>query len=164
MRILVCPLDAVARVMAQHAPQAVVTLLAPPAEPPVLDLPPDRRLTLTFHDVSGPGHGLTPPGADDVARLLAFLSDAKDCDPVLIHCWMGVSRSTAAAYIAATLRDGPGSEAALAQRLRHAAPFATPNPRLIKLADAALARGGTMVAAIRAIRRGEEIPAAPFEL
>ena len=61
MRVLVCPLDAVPRIMAQHQPQAVVTLLAPPAEPPALELPPERRLTLAFPDIPGPAPGPAPP-------------------------------------------------------------------------------------------------------
>ena len=44
----------------------------------------------------------------------------------------------------------------VALRLRAASPTATPNPRVVALADKALRRGGRMVAAIERIGRGED--------
>ena len=44
----------------------------------------------------------------------------------------------------------------IARELRTRAPFATPNGRLVALADALLGRKGRMVAAIRAIGRGAD--------
>lgn len=54
------------------------------------------------------------------------------------------------------VRSGGGEEVALADALRSAAPFATPNRRLVALADAALDRQGRMVEAVAAIGRGAE--------
>ena len=68
---------------------------------------------------------------------------------------MGVSRSTAAAYIGVQILNPEVDELDLANALRWAAPFATPNPLMIKIADDILGRSGRMVDAIKSIGRGE---------
>jgi predicted protein tyrosine phosphatase len=40
------------------------------------------------------------PQAEHVAELLGFVATCDPTDSVLIHCYAGISRSTAAAYIA----------------------------------------------------------------
>jgi predicted protein tyrosine phosphatase len=75
---------------------------------------------------------------------------------ILIHCHAGISRSTAAAYALACQQAGPGHEADLAMTLRALSAAATPNPRMIALADDLLGREGKMISAIRAIGRGAE--------
>ena len=85
--------------------------------------------------------------------------------PLVLHCWAGISRSTAAAYIAACALAPDRDEAALALVLREASPSATPNARFIALADDILGRQGRMVDAIRAIGRGAEaMEGTPFML
>ena len=84
---------------------------------------------------------------------------------MVIHCFAGVSRSTAAAYIAACALSPKRDEFAVARSLRAASPTATPNARLVALADSALQRGGRMNGAIAAIGRGEEcFEGTPFTL
>ncbi len=155
MTIIVCPLDEAAQACVTHGAGHVISLLAPPAETPEFTGP-AFRLRLRFNDIVTPTEGLIEPNANHIAQLLAFLEGWDRSSPLLIHCWAGVSRSTAAGYVAATLRDGPGSEIALAARLRERAPFATPNSLIIALADQALDRRGAMTAAIAAIGRGAD--------
>lgn len=155
MTVIVCPLDAAVDACADHAATHIISLLAPPAEAPLF-AGTAARLRLSFNDIVTPTDGLVAPDAQHIERLLEFLTSWDRASPLLIHCWAGVSRSTAAGYIAATLRDGPGSEAALAARLRQRAPFATPNSLIVALADQALGRHGAMTAAIAAIGRGAE--------
>jgi predicted protein tyrosine phosphatase len=45
---------------------------------------------------------------------------------------------------------------ALAQRLRDASPYATPNMRLVEIGDALLGREGRFARAVKAIGRGAE--------
>ncbi len=53
----------------------------------------------------------------------------------------------------------------MARAIRAASPTATPNARLVALADQALERGGRMTAAIVEIGRGEEcFEGTPFTL
>jgi predicted protein tyrosine phosphatase len=84
---------------------------------------------------------------------------------MVIHCFAGVSRSTAAAFIAVCALEPEVAETEFAQKIRAVSPTATPNTRLVALADERLRRGGRMVAAIRAIGRGEDcFEGTPFRL
>jgi predicted protein tyrosine phosphatase len=105
------------------------------------------------------------PGEEHVRRLLGFAYEWDRAKPMVIHCYAGVSRSTAAAYIVAAALNPAQGEAELAAMLRWLSPSATPNPRLIAVADALLGREGRMVAAIKGIGRGAEaFEGEPFEL
>jgi predicted protein tyrosine phosphatase len=166
MKLLVGPLQDVPAMCEAHRPSHLVSWLAPPATAPEIGLtfPPERRLLLLSHDVAIETEGLQAPTPDDVARLLAFASDWDGARPLLVHCWAGVSRSTAAAYVIACARSAR-SEAQLARALRQASPGATPNPLIVAHADALLGRDDRMIAAIAEIGRGAEVSlGAPFEL
>jgi predicted protein tyrosine phosphatase len=155
MTLIVAPLHEVETVLRRRRPSHVISLSSPGAE--TANIPAGiARLSLTFHDIVEPTEGLQPATSDQVARLLDFAAAWPRVDPLLIHCWAGVSRSPAAAYAVACLIAGPSTSGDLARRLRVAAPFATPNRRVIALADAALGRGGSMSAAIASIGRGAE--------
>lgn len=155
MTLIVAPLHETADAIARHAPSHVVGLRSPAAE--ALPQPAGVAwLPLTFHDIAQPRPGLTAVSADQVEALLAFAAGWDGRAPMLIQCWAGVSRSPAAAYVVACALIPPGQEATLARRLRVAAPFATPNPRLVALADDLLSREGRMVQAIAGIGRGED--------
>jgi len=157
MRIVVAPLHEVDEAVARWRASHVVSLASPGAETATVNEP-TAWLRLTFHDIAEARPELSPPVASDVARLLAFAGEwaAQGTAPLLIQCWAGVSRSTAAAYVVACALEGEGREVDAAQRLREVAPFATPNPLIVALADAQLARDGRMVEAITGIGRGAE--------
>ncbi|HZM08538.1 MAG TPA: protein-tyrosine phosphatase family protein, partial [Methylocella sp.] len=113
--------------------------------------------------VEEPGHTL--PNESHVETLLDFVRKWDQAEPLLIHCWAGVSRSTAAAFIAACALRPDRDEALIARAVRTNSPTATPNPRLIAIADAKLGRNGRMVAAIEKIGRGRNcFEGAPFAL
>ena len=84
---------------------------------------------------------------------------------MVVHCWAGISRSTAAAYTALCAINPDVSEELIALRLREASPTAYPNRLIIRLADDALGRRGRMVRAIEGIGRGViATEAVPFSL
>ena len=116
---------------------------------------PGRHLKLGLDDIADPAAGDHPPARAHIDSLLTFARGWDAQAPLLIHCWAGISRSTAAAFILLCDRLGPGSEQKIAQGLRARAPHAFPNPLLVRLADEALAREGRMIAAAQAIGRGE---------
>ncbi|MGH6934788.1 MAG: tyrosine phosphatase family protein, partial [Methylocella sp.] len=89
-----------------------------------------------------------------VEKLLAFVRRWDQAAPLLIHCWAGVSRSTAAALIAACALCPHRDEAGIAREIRANSLTATPNPRLVAIADTMLGRNGRMIAAIEKIGRG----------
>ncbi len=113
-------------------------------------------LSLEFHDINTPREGLSPPNSCQISQLLEFIDRWDQTDPLLIHCWMGISRSTAAAAIALAQRDPDQDMAALAQRLRRNSPMATPNALMISLADDQLHLNGRLQQAIAAIGRGAD--------
>jgi predicted protein tyrosine phosphatase len=162
--ITVCSLQAARQQVLLSGARHVISILSPPAEFPLFAAV-DRHLCLDFHDVASATPGLTAPGAEDMRRLLAFLLEWNKSAPLVIHCWAGISRSTATAYIASCLYQPERSEEELAQTLRTASPSATPNPMLVALADDMLERDGRMCRAIARIGRGSDAyEGAPFTL
>jgi predicted protein tyrosine phosphatase len=116
----------------------------------------DDHLILGISDISAPMLDHVLPERAHVEEFLAFLSAWDRTRPLVLHCYAGISRSTAAAYIAACALHPDRDEAELAQRLRRLSPSATPNRRLVAVADEVLGRDGRMVAAIAAIGRGAD--------
>ena len=165
MKLIIAPLHEVAGLVAAHQPSHLTSLASPGhVDAPLAHAPP-YRLDLRFNDIAAPREGLTPPSDADIAALLAFAEGWDGTRPMLIHCWAGVSRSTAAAYAVACARSERGREQAWAEHLRAVAPTATPNPLIVALADHLLNRDGDMVRAVAAIGRGAETAwGAPFEL
>jgi predicted protein tyrosine phosphatase len=117
---------------------------------------PERHLFIGVSDIVEPTEGHITPGEEHVARLLGFVRAWDRAAPMVIHCWAGISRSTAAAFISICMLQPSRDEQEIARSLRAASPSATPNPRLVAVADAALGREGRMKAAINGIGRGED--------
>ncbi|WP_137390020.1 tyrosine phosphatase family protein [Rhodoligotrophos defluvii] len=158
-RIIVSPLSAVETAAAAYKPSHVVTLLGPTAEPVVVGgVPATNHLRLTFNDIAIAMEGLVCPTADHAQSLISFIQAWPRQHPILIHCWAGISRSTAAAYAALCAHLPEENEMSLAKRLREASPTATPNRLIVALADDILGRGGRMVDAVDHIGRGREAP------
>jgi predicted protein tyrosine phosphatase len=167
MKIGVCALDDVAEQARLHRPAGVVSLLAPGQAGPILPPPPlgPSRLTLRFHDIPAPRPGLVAPDGGVIISLLKFAGRLAPDDTLLIHCWLGISRSPAAAFVLACALAPDVPELAVARTLRGAAPGATPNPLLARLADDHLGRDGRMLEALSRIGDGVESQrGAPFML
>ncbi len=156
MTLLVCPLSQVETARALHRPSHLISLLSPTSAEGAWPESDGEHLRLAFHDIPEPREGYTAPDADLVARLLDFAAGWDATRPMLVHCWAGVSRSTAAAFIVACQRGPDRAERDIAQALRAAAPYATPNPLMVSLADTALGRAGRMSAAVAEIGRGAD--------
>ena len=165
-RIHVCPLSAVEALVGEIRPSRLVTLISEGFEVETPDgVAPDAHLRLIMHDIESPSPGLRLPSQSDVDKLLDFVEAWDGRDPILIHCWAGVSRSTAAAYIVQCALNPDADEHALANRLRAKAPTASPNRRLVELADRRLRRGRRMIDAVEAIGRGNmTLEGQPFSL
>jgi predicted protein tyrosine phosphatase len=153
--IHVCPLSAVPHVVERSNASHLLTCLQDEihVETPRV-IPPHRHLRLFVHDISLPIEGYVAPGQEHVERLIEFALSWGGRGPMVVHCWAGISRSTAAAYTALCAINPSASEELIALRLREASPTAYPNRRIIQLADAALGRSGRMVRAVEAIGRG----------
>jgi predicted protein tyrosine phosphatase len=81
---------------------------------------------------------------DDLRRILAFAADLEPGAEILIHCWAGISRSTAVAYAILCQAAGPGREAECFNSILTVRPQAFPNALIVELADRILNRKGAM--------------------
>lgn len=151
--IVVSPLSKLEAQIKLHQPSHIVTLSSHALPAPPVHA---QRLSLLFNDITEPHDRLIVPAETHVKGLLDFALRWDRVKPLLIHCYAGISRSTASAYIVGLALDPALDEIALAQKLRKLSPSATPNIRLVALADDMLGRNGRMVAAIKAIGRGKE--------
>jgi predicted protein tyrosine phosphatase len=155
--IVVCPRSRLEAVLADARPGRLVSLLSIGHEPFRPEtIPAEHQLHLSMHDIVEDRPGLVSPAAAHVEALLSFARRWDRRAPLLIHCYAGVSRSPAAAFIVAAALQPERDELELARELRALSPSATPNPCLVRLADAALRREGRMTAAIEAIGRGQD--------
>ncbi|HZD89458.1 MAG TPA: protein tyrosine phosphatase, partial [Pseudolabrys sp.] len=62
---------------------------------------PENHLVLAVDDISEPAEGFSAPGEEDVKRLIAFAGAWDRMTPMVVHCFAGISRSTAGAFVAA---------------------------------------------------------------
>jgi predicted protein tyrosine phosphatase len=165
-RLHICPLALIGETVAKTGARSLVTLLSPgtAVERP-FGIRPDRHLYLAVSDIVEPMPGQVLPDVAHLEDLLGFIRAWDRAEPMVIHCFAGVSRSTAAAYIAACALKPAGDEFVIAKAIRAASPTASPNSRLVALADEALGRRGRMNEAIANIGRGEAcFEGTPFTL
>jgi len=165
--IVVSPLSRIAEMAVRHKAREMISLLAANQDfhrPAVIQSA--RHLKLSMNDISFAGTGdLIAPQEMHVAEIITFARAWDQTSPLVVHCWMGVSRSPAAAMIASLAVAPDDDDDALARRLREASPFATPNMRLVEIGDALLGRGGRFVKAVKAIGRGADADGnTPFTL
>jgi predicted protein tyrosine phosphatase len=164
--IHVCSLAKLEETVARSGAERVLSLLAAGTEVTrPASISRENHLHLVMHDIAVAQDGMTMPGEDHVRNLLAFARKWDRAKPMVVHCYAGISRSTASAYIIAAALAPKRDEVELAQTLRALSPSATPNARLIAVADALLGREGRMITAIEAIGRGADaFEGTPFVL
>ncbi len=153
--IVVCGLNAAQGQIDLHGAKSVISILGP--ETPHRDfsgIAREQHLRLTFNDINSHTAGLIAPQEKDAVRLVEFIQTWDRANPLLIHCWAGISRSTASAFTALCVLRPDADEMDLALELRAAAPSATPNRMITAQVDQLLKRDGRMLKAVEAIGRG----------
>lgn len=165
-QINVCPLSLVdATVLATGARQILTLLNVGTRMVRPTSVEERMHLFLGMNDIVEAADGQILPGEDHLSQLLRFVEKWDQRTPLVIHCYAGVSRSTAAAFVAACMLAPERDEHDIAWTIRRLSPTATPNRRIVALADARLGRDGRMLAAVDAIGRGEEcFEGVPFAL
>jgi len=105
------------------------------------------HLRVEIHDISeADGWGVLPE-REHVRELIEFAEQWEpESGDLMVHCYAGVSRSTAAALVAHHLRTGDPEFSA--RELRRAAPHAYPNRRIVALADEELGLSGSLIEAV----------------
>src|SRR5262249_26305107 len=116
---------------------------------------PENHLVLAVDDITMPMDGYTAPTHEHVKRLINFVFTWDRKAPMVMHCFAGISRSTAGAYVAACALNPARDEMQIAWDIRRASPTAQPNSRIVSIADRVLNRDGRMIQAIDAIGPGD---------
>lgn len=150
-RVLISPYSAIEATIRRYRPSHLVSLMVEPQVQTPEAIRPGCHLRLSIHDVTEATDGVACPEHSHIASLLGFARSWDRSSPILIHCWAGISRSTAAAYILLCDLHPVGDEQRLAKTLRFYAPHAQPNRLMIRHADFLLAREGRMVSAIESM-------------
>jgi predicted protein tyrosine phosphatase len=128
-------------------------------------IPEANHLKISMDDITEAADGFVAPSAAHVARVLDFVRGWGRDAPMVIHCYAGISRSTASAFAAACLLNPQRDELSIAQQIRKASPTAFPNRLIVTLADEALGREGRMVRALDAMGPGNmAIESRPFRV
>lgn len=155
--IWVTPLSQLERTIRNVGARYVLSLTSVGSEPARPESIADENyLGLSMHDIAEPRPGCVAPSVEHVVRMVEFGRCWNRQGALVIHCYAGISRSTAAAYVIAAALQPERDEAELAAHLRQLSPAATPNPLVIAHADGLLDRRGRMIDAIRAIGRGAD--------
>ncbi|GJE44946.1 tyrosine phosphatase family protein [Methylobacterium soli] len=156
-RVHVCSLSRLHETVAATGADHVLTLVTTGSRverPAGID--PECHGIVGVSDIVAAQDGHVLPGEAHLRQILDFVAAWPRDKPLVIHCYAGISRSTAAAYIAGCALNPGRDEADLARALRQASPSATPNRLLVEIADRLLGREGRMVAAIAGIGRGAD--------
>ena len=114
----------------------------------------ENHLVISVDDIAMPMEGYTAPAQEHVERLIDFVGQWDRAAPMVVHCWAGISRSTAGAFVTACALNPKRDEMQIAQAIRQASRTAQPNARIVSIADRLLKRDGRMVRAIETIGPG----------
>jgi predicted protein tyrosine phosphatase len=166
MTLVICALSQIEDVIQTRRPSHMVTLLSP-AE--MIDTPrgltSGRHLRIKVNDIAETVPGLVAPDEAMVTRIIDFGAGWTADAPMLVHCWAGISRSTASAFAIACERNPRADELKIALAMRRASPSAFPNRRIVALADDILDRRGRMLEAVEAMGgNGFAAEGVPFDL
>lgn len=114
-----------------------------------------HRTTLRFHDIITAAPDRVMPRPDHVESILAFGANFQarqnadtTASHLLVHCHMGISRSTAAMLTLMAQANPDETAEDLFTRLVAIRPQAWPNSQMIGFADEQLGRKGELTAAL----------------
>jgi predicted protein tyrosine phosphatase len=112
------------------------------------------HLVLRFEDIDMPDGSFAAARPEHVAAAIGFAREHVH-DRLLVHCHVGVCRSTATGLAILADRLGAGRERDAVAALVSSNPDARPTLALLELADEALGRAGALVDAWMEIERSD---------
>jgi len=147
--IHVCSLAALADTVKATGASHVLTVMAKvdQVQRPGSVLP-ANHLKVQMDDITEQIDGFVVPSDSHIAQVLNFVRGWDRRAPMVVHCYAGISRSTASAFAAACLLNPHRDEISIARQIRAASPIAQPNRLIVSLADKALGREGRMLRAL----------------
>ena len=107
-----------------------------------------NHLRVQMDDITEQMDGFVAPSETHIEQVLNFVRGWDRSAPLVVHCYAGISRSTASAFAAACMLNPHRDEMAIARQIRAASPIAQPNRLIVGLADKALGRDGRMLRAL----------------
>lgn len=126
---------------------------------------PANHLKVQMDDITEQVDGFVAPSKAHVEQVLNFVRGWDRTAPLVIHCYAGVSRSTASAFAAVCALNPHRDELVIARKIREASPIASPNRLIVSLADKMLGRGGRMLRALDEMGPGSmTIEGRPFQI
>lgn len=162
-QIIVTPLKFMPEVVVRHKASHLISLMGPehPVHRPGM-IDKTNHLSLAVNDIAFKGSGkLVGPNESHIQWIIDFARNWDQQSPMVIHCWLGQSRSPAAALIAALAIHPQINDQRLASALRSASEFANPNKRMVELADNLIQREGRLVEAVKHIGHGKKADLSP---
>jgi predicted protein tyrosine phosphatase len=147
--IHVCSLAALPSTVQTTGASHVLTIMAnvDQVQRPVSVLP-ANHLKVQVDDITEEIEGFIVPSARHVEQVLNFVRGWDRNAPLVVHCYAGISRSTASAFAAVCALNPHRDEIAIARQIRSASPIAQPNRLIVSLADQVLGREGRMLRAL----------------
>jgi predicted protein tyrosine phosphatase len=147
--IHVCSLAALPETVRLTGASHVLTVMANVKQVarPVSVLP-ANHLKVSMDDITEEMDGFVAPSEGHIEQVLNFVRGWDRGAPLVVHCYAGISRSTASAFAAACMLNPHRDEIEIAKKIRAASPIASPNRRIVGLADRALGRDGRMLRAL----------------
>jgi predicted protein tyrosine phosphatase len=107
-----------------------------------------NHLKVSMDDITQEMDGFLAPSQEHIERVLNFVRNWDRSAPMVVHCYAGISRSTASAFAAACMLNPHRDEIEIARQIRARSPIASPNRLIVTLADKALGRDGRMLRAL----------------
>ena len=107
-----------------------------------------NHLRVSMDDITEQMDGFVAPSDSHIEQVLNFVRSWNRSAPLVVHCYAGISRSTASAFAAACMLNPHRDEISIARQIRQASPIAQPNRLIVSLADKALGREGRMLRAL----------------
>ena len=124
-----------------------------------------NHLRVQMDDITEHMDGFMAPSDSHIEQVLDFVRGWDRNAPLVIHCYAGISRSTASAFAAACLLNPHRDEIEIARQIRARSPIASPNRLIVSLADRALGREGRMLRALDEMGPGSmTVEGRPFQL
>ena len=124
-----------------------------------------NHLRVQMDDITEQMDGFVVPSDSHIEQVLNFVRGWDRNAPLVVHCYAGISRSTASAFAAACMLNPHRDEMSIARQIRAASPIASPNRLMVGLADKALRREGRMLRALDEMGPGNMmIEGRPFRI
>jgi len=164
--IHVCSLAALRETVRAVGASHVLTIMAnvDQVQRPVSVLP-ANHLKVQVDDITEEIEGFVAPCETHIEQVLQFVRGWDRSAPMVVHCYAGISRSTASAFAAACALNPHRDEIAIARQIRAASPIASPNRLIVSLADKALGREGRMLRALEEMGPGSMmVEGKPFRI